>query len=134
MAGFANTSENAILDFLFSKAAYTPEATYCVGLSTSDPGETGALTGEPSGGSYARIAVTNNATNFPAASGGSKANGVQIAFAEATGTWGTITHFFLADALSEGNVIASGALLSAKSIESGDVFYFDIGDLIITLD
>ena len=134
MPGLTNTSENEILNFLFSRAAYTPKATYYVGLSTSDPGETGVLTGEPSGGSYARKPVTNDVTNFPAAVNGSKSNGVQIAFAEATGTWGVITHFFLADALVAGNIVASGALLSAKSIESGDVFYFDVGDLTITMD
>lgn len=54
-----------------------------VGLCT-DVAEDGTITGEPSGSSYARVAVTNNATNFPAASGGSKANGATINTADIT--------------------------------------------------
>ena len=134
MAGFTNTIESAVLDHIFGKTAYTAPTTYYVGLSTSDPGETGSFTGEPSGNSYARVAMTNNATNFPNAVDGSKANGVQVTFPEATGTWGIITHFFLANAATGGNIVAYGTLLAAKSIESGDVMYFEIGDLIITLD
>ena len=134
MAGFANAIENSVLNHIFGKVTYTAPATLYIGLSTTDPGETGSLTGEPSGNSYARVAVTNNATNFPNAVDGSKSNGVQIAFPEATGSWGTIAHFFIADASIAGNVIAYGALTASKVIENADVFYFDIGDLTITLD
>ena len=134
MAGFTDTIENAVLNHIFGKTAYTAPATYYIGLSTSNPGESGSMAGEPSGGSYVRVAVTNNTTNFPNAVDGSKANGVQITFPEATGTWGNITHFFLADAATDGNIVAYGTLLAAKSIESGDVMYFEAGDLVITLD
>lgn len=134
MAGFVNTIESLILNHLFGKTPYEAPATYYIGLSTSDPGDAGILTGEPVGGSYARVAVTNNTTNFPAAVDGSKVNGTQVEFPEATGTWGTITHFFLADALTAGNVIASGTLEYPKQVESGDAFYFDAGDLTIELD
>jgi hypothetical protein len=134
MAGFVNAIENAVLNHIFGKTAYTAPATYYIGLSTSNPGETGSLAGEPSGNAYARVAVTNNTTNFPNAENGSKSNGVQITFPEATGDWGAITHFFIADALTAGNVVAYGALFAAKSIESGDIFYFDVADLIIELD
>lgn len=134
MAGFTDTIENAVLNHIFGKTAYTAPATYYIGLSTANPGEGGSLAGEPAGGSYVRVAVTNNTTNFPNALDGSKANGVKIEFPEATGVWGAITHFFLADALTGGNVIAYGSLLTPKAIENGDVFYFDVGDLVITLD
>jgi hypothetical protein len=134
MPGLTNNLENAILDDLFGKTAYSVPATYYIGLSTSDPGETGSLAGEPSGNGYARVAVTNNTTNFPAASGGTKSNGAAITFPEASGSWGTITHFFIADAETAGNVIASGELLSSKTIDEGDIFYFDVGDLDITLE
>jgi hypothetical protein len=134
MAGFTDTIENAVLNHIFGKTAYTAPATYYIGLSTTDPGETGSLAGEPSGNAYARVAVVNNTTNFPAAADGSKANGVKIEFPEATGYWGTITHFFLADAAVAENVIAYGSLLTPKTIENGDVFYFDVADLAITLD
>ena len=134
MAGFTDTIENAVLNHIFGRTTYTAPATFYIGLSTSDPGETGSLAGEPSGNGYARVAVANNTTNFPAAANGSKSNGVQITFPEATGAWGTITHFFIADAATAGNVIAYGALEYPKSINSGDTFYFAVGDLAISLD
>jgi len=39
-----------------------------------------------------------------------------------------------ADAATAGNVIAYGALEYPKSINSGDTFYFAVGDLSISLD
>lgn len=134
MAGFTDTIENAVLNYMFSKTAYTAPATLYVGLSKADPGDTGSMTNEPSGNAYARVAVTNNTTNFPLAVNGAKKNGTKITFPEATGSWGTITHFFLADAAINGNMIGSGELLLSKTIDSGDVFYFDVNDLVITLD
>lgn len=134
MSGFANTIASLVLNHLFGKTTYSAPGTYYIGLSTKNPGDAGDMTGEPVGGNYARVAVTNDTVNFPAAVDGSKANGTKIEFPEATGNWGTITHFFLADALSAGNVIASGALEYPKQVESGDAFYFDAGDLTIKLD
>lgn len=133
MPGFTNTIESAVLNHIFGKTTYSAPGTYYIGLSTTDPGEAGSLAGEPSGNAYARVAVTNNTTNFPNAVDGSKANGTKIEFPEATGNWGTITHFFLADALTDGNIIAYGSLLTPKTIENGDVFYFDVGDMVIEL-
>jgi hypothetical protein len=134
MPGMTNTMENSTLDHIFGRTTYTAPATLYIGLSTSDPGETGSMAGEPSGNNYARVAVANNSTNFPAASNGQKSNGVAVTFPEATGNWGTITHFFIADAATNGNVICYGPLSSAKTIGVGDIFFFDVGDLIISLD
>jgi hypothetical protein len=134
MSGLTNNIENAVLDHLFNRTAYTAPATYYVGLSTSDPGETGSLAGEPVGNNYSRVPVTNNSANFPAAADGSKSNGAAITFPEASGDWGTITHFFLADAAANGNIIAYGELVTQKTIGAGDIFYFDVGDMIIGLD
>lgn len=134
MAGFTNSIENAILNHVFGKTTYNAPNTLYVGLSTSDPGETGSLAGEPSGKGYARVAISNNITTFPNAYDGTKSNGITITFPEATGSWGLLTHAFIADAATAGNIIAYGQLLTPKTIESGDVFYFDVGDLVITLD
>lgn len=133
----SNFIENEILDHLLGAAAYTAPATLYVALHTADPGEAGTqTTNETSGTSYARATVTNNATNFPAASGGSKANGTAINFATpGAGGWGTVTHWSIGDAASgAGNILFSGALTVSKTINAGDTVSFGIGALTITAD
>lgn len=70
--------------------------TWYVGLSVgSAPGNDGTGFIEPSGGSYARVGVANNATNWPAAAVGTdgitrKTNGTKITFPNPTGSWGQV--------------------------------------------
>lgn len=130
---FTNFLEAELLDHVFGNASYSAPATLYVGLCT-DVAEDGTITGEPSGSSYARVAVTNNATNFPAASGGSKANGATITFPEATGSWGTLDTFFISDAATAGNILGYGDLTTPRTIDSGTTVRFDIGALTIALD
>lgn len=131
---FADFLENELLDHVFGNAAYTAPATLYVALSTTTPTDDGGNFTEPSGNGYDRVDVTNNATNFPAASGGAKANGTAITFAQASGSWGTVTHFGIYDANTAGNLLGWGALTVSKAISSGDTASFAIGDLDITLD
>lgn len=133
MAGFSDFLENELLDHVFSNAAYSPGATLYLALFTAAPTDAGGGT-ECSGGSYDRADVANNATNFPAASGGAKSNGASLPFATASGSWGLVTHWALFDANSGGNMLVWGALTADKTIDSGDTPSFAIGDLDITLD
>lgn len=134
MAGsFSDFLELELLDHVFGAAAYSAPATLYVALFTATPSDAGGGT-ECSGGSYARVAVTNNATNFPAASGGAKANGTAIEFPQATASWGTVTQFGIFDAATDGNLLAWGDLTASKAVGDGDTISFPIGDLDITLD
>lgn len=136
MAGSkSNFLENEILDHILSAATYTAPGTTYIGLWTAalDDASTGATAGEVSGGSYARVALTNNATNWPAASGGAKANGVAIDFGTASANWGTVTHFCIVDSSSgAGNILYHGDLTASKTINNGDSAQFPIGDLDVT--
>ena len=135
MAGsFADFLELEVLDHVFSAATYTAPATMHVGLSTTTITDAGGNITEPSGGSYARVSVTNNATNWPAAAAGAKANGAAFTFPAATASWGTVTDFFISDAASGGNILCYGVLTTPKTIDSGDTASFAIGDFDITLD
>ncbi len=131
MGSFADYWENEILDHLFGKGSYTPPTIY-VGLSTADPTDDASGLAEPSGGSYARVATTG--ADWNVASGGAIDNTNDITFPEATGNWGTITHFVLFDAASAGNMLAHGSVSASKTIGSGDTAKFAAGDLDITLD
>jgi hypothetical protein len=59
---------------------------------------------------YARLAVANNATSFPAAAGGLKSNGTDWLFPEATSDWGDIGGAALYDAATAGWQIIAGFL------------------------
>ena len=131
MGSFADYWENEILDHIFGKGSYTPPTIY-VGLSTADPTDDASGLAEPSGNAYARVATVGGDWNV--ASGGVIANANDITFPEATGSWGTITHFALFDAATGGNMLAHGALSTSKTIDSGDTGTFAAGDLDVTLD
>ena len=137
MAGsFSNFLELEVLDHVFGAAAYTAPATLYVALFTATPSDTGGGTEVTIGSNaYARVAVTNNATNFPAASGGAKANGTAITFPQATPSgWGVVTQFGIYDASTAGNLLAWGDLTASKTVDALDTVSFAIGDLDITLD
>jgi len=131
MGSFADYRENEILDHLFGKGSYTPPTIY-VGLSTADPTDDASGVAEPSGNAYARVQTAGSDWNV--ASGGAIDNANDINFPEATGSWGTITHFALFDATSGGNMLAHGSLNTSKAIDSGDTARFAAGDLDVTLD
>jgi hypothetical protein len=105
--------ELELLDHVLGNAAYTAPATIHVGLFTVAPTDTGGGT-ECSAGNYARKAVTNNATNFPAASSGLKQNGVPIDFVQANADWAPVitpvVAFGLFDAATSGNLLYWGWL------------------------
>lgn len=134
MAGsFSDHLEDELLDHVFGGGDYSRPATVYVALYTVAPTDAGGGT-ECTGGSYARKAVTNNDTNFPAASSGAKSNGTDIEFVEATGDWGTVVAFAIFDALSGGNMLCWADLSANKDIDSGDTAKFAAGELDITLD
>lgn len=118
---------NELLDHVLSAAAYTAPATVYMALCTASvaASDTGSTITEVAGGvNYSRLAITNNATNFPASSGGSKSNGATWTFATPSGSWGTITHWALCDASSAGNVLFFGALGASAAPGNGDTVRF----------
>lgn len=130
MGSFGDGLEDKILDHIFGKGDYTPQTIY-VALSTADPGEDGASIAEPSDG-YARI-ITAPA-DWTVSSGGAISNANEIAFAEASGDWGSITHFALFSAITGGDFLGYGTLDTPKGVTSGDTVKFPVGDLDVDLD
>lgn len=134
MAGsWTDYLKNEMLDHVLSASTFTAPATLYVGLWTGAlfDAATGSTTGEvsTSGTAYARASVTNNTTNFPAASGGIKTNGTTISFSTATASWGTVAYVGLTDAVTGGNMLMWADLTTSKSIVSGDTPSFSVGSL-----
>lgn len=127
MAEMSNYLENALVNAVLRNTAYTSPTTVYLALYTSDP--TDADTGtEVSGSAYARQAIT-----FGAPSNGVTTNTAAIEFPQATGSWGTVTHVGILDALTTGNLLFHTPLDASKTIATGDVFRVAIGSLSVTL-
>jgi hypothetical protein len=127
MAEMSNYLENGLLNAVLRSTSYTSPATVYVGLYTSDPGEANTGT-EVSGGSYARKSAT-----FNAPSNGVCTNSAAVEFDQATGSWGTISHIGILDAITSGNLLFYTDITTSKTIESGDVFKMSAGSLSVTL-
>lgn len=127
MSAMSNYLENALVNATLRNTSYTSPAAVYVALFTTDPTDAGSGT-EVSGGSYARQAAT-----FGSPSNGASTTSADISFPQATGSWGTVTHFGVYDASSSGNLLYHGALTASKTIETGDIFKIASGSLAVTL-
>ena len=134
MAGSkADYLEDKILDHVLGGGDYTRPATVYIALFTVDPSDAGGGTEVSTGdwSDYARKAVTNNATNWPAASGGSKSNGADIDFGTATiVTPITVVAAAILDV--SGNFLYWLELTADKQITNGDPVKFPAGNLVVT--
>lgn len=133
-SGDSDYLENKMLDHELGGPDYVRPATVYVGLFTAAPGDAGGGT-EVNGNAYARVAVTNNATNFPAAAAGAKSNGVALNFPTPTPAgWGLIVAVGIFDAASAGNLLKWGDLAANKNVNAGDPVSFPVGELDFTRD
>lgn len=126
--------ENAVLNGTLGGPAMPLAGTVYIALSTAaySDAATGSAMTEVSGGGYARVAVTNNTTNWPAASAGQKANGTVFTFNAATAGWGTVQSFYIVDANTAGNCLYGADLTTARTIATGDTASFAVGSITIT--
>ncbi len=130
MGNISNHWASSILNHVFGKAAYTAPANIYVELSTTAPTDAGANVTPPAGGGYARKQTAPADWNAEANRIIDNANPIE--FAEASGAWGTITHFALYDAAAAGNFLGWGALNTSKPVGIGDTARFAAGDLDVT--
>ena len=102
-----------------------PNATY-VALFTTAP--TPSLPGtEVSGNGYARVLAS-----YAGAASGATSNLLDVNYPTATGSWGTITHFGIYDALSGGNLLMYNSLAVQRQVLTGDQVKFPAGQLTVT--
>ena len=138
---FTEALEKALLDLVWSGESYTPATDLYIGLSTTGINNDGTGITEPDSlDGYARIEVSNDSTEWPPATGGGpsqKQNDNELSFPTATGSWGTVTHFFFATdaaSLDPEDIIAFGELDVPRTIEENDTASFAANAITITLD
>ena len=135
--------ENKLLSFIFKNNAgsfATPGNSIYVGLATAvSDAEAGTLTEvntSTQDANYTRQQV--NAAGWTLASSSTDqqtvTNAANIEYSASSGvaTY-TVTHAFVADASTGGNILFVGALDASKAIASGDIFRINAGILTIEL-
>ena len=129
---------NIILDFAFRDQAFASPATY-VGFTTAtiDDTDDGDTITEVSGGAYARL-IVNEATGGapewdPATSADPSIvdNSDEIAFVTATADWTTVTSWFVATALTSGEVLFYDNDVTDKQVDNGDTAKFAADTLVM---
>ncbi len=120
-------------DYLDANFGSGTPATWYIELYTAMPADSGTGGTAVAGGAYARAAITNNGTNFPAASGRQKSNQTAITWAQATANWGTIVGIGFFTALTGGTVQFKKELVASKTINNGDTFSIAVSQLVISV-
>jgi hypothetical protein len=140
MAAMSNFLENKLLDWLFrgqaigingaSAGSGTGPTQLWVGLYTATPTDAGGGT-EVSGGSYTRVSLLSNMTNWSGTQGigttavssgtsGQTSNNIALTFPAPTANWGLITSFGIFDAVTGGNLLIWGPLFTSKTVNNAD--------------
>tara|TARA_R110000782_G_scaffold254074_1_gene342409 strand:+ start:275 stop:706 length:432 start_codon:yes stop_codon:yes gene_type:complete len=134
-----NYLERRILHYIFknnSLSFSSPGDSLYVGLATAvSAAETGSLT-EANFTNYVRKqVVAANWTTIGADSTDTQTakNSANIEYPASGGTNNTISHVFVADASTGGNILFVGALDVSKLIADGDIFRINAGNLTIEL-
>lgn len=89
-------------------------AAYYLGLSTTAPSADGTNVTEPTGGAYARVQLTS----LSEPTEGKITNANSVSFPESTQSWGTITHYAIFDAATEGNLLMFGEMTQPRNVEA----------------
>jgi len=132
MGAASNWLEHAVLNHFFRNTPTTPSTNVFVALFTSNPTDAGTGV-EVTGGAYARRQISFTAPS-QVNERGQISNNVEIRFPIATADWGTVTHFAIFTALTGGNMLAHGAVPTARPIITGDEAVFRSNTLVVTLD
>ena len=144
-AAMPNVMSNKILNFLLTGGTTPLPGSVYIGLSTSSPGASGSIAGEPTigTGSYARVQIAQSTAVWSTAASGQITNGTaSISFPQSSAAWSSgstaLTYAFLIDASSGAGtlgVIAYAPLTPATDTvnASGITVTIPISNLTFTL-
>ena len=130
MSGNSEYLATAMANWLRGTVMPTAPVTLYLGLSTAVV--TGVVTpSEPVGGSYAREVIAFTVPSFTDVDGAQISSTADIVFTTATADWGVITHGFISDAISGGNVLEKWVWPVAKTINTNDTYVAATGDVLL---
>lgn len=133
-----NFASNKILQALCGlQTSLTLASTAYVALSTTTPTVAGGNVTEPTENGYARVLLGNYNQSFTQKMGNPALGAIEnkeiIYYPEATGAWGTLTHFCIYDSLTNGNLLAFGALTTPITPTANTIPIIRVGELDISL-
>lgn len=129
MSAMTNYLENKLIDHVFRGISFPAPATLYFALLTAAPDDTNVIN-EVAGGSYARVPVVCNTTNWAgtqaagstttsSGTSGVTSNNNIITFPSPTADWGTVVAVAVMDASSGGNALFQGMLNESVTVVSG---------------
>lgn len=140
MAAMSNYLEDELIKHIFRTGSMTKPTVLAIALCTAatTDAQTGAtITEVADANNYSRTSLNPLDANWAATNGsnGLTSNLSAIVFPQASGVWGTITHIAVCDSATwgAGNVLFHGELAVSKTVNNGETFSFQIGDLTIAL-
>jgi len=135
--------ENKLLSFLFKNNAgslTSPGDSIYIGLATAvSDAEAGTLTevnttSEDANYTRQQVAAADWTLTSASADQQTVSNTSNIEYSASSGVANyTVTHAFIADAATSGNILFVGALDVSKTIASGDIFRINAGNLTVEL-
>ena len=137
MANASDYLEQAIYNHIFRDDTFAKPTTIAIGLTTDVPVDSGNyMEINVVSSAYARITNASGDSYWDAhgvAGPGDNTN--DITFPTATANWGIVSGVIICDAAtpSGGNLLMWGELTTSKTVDSGDTFKFNAGDLDITI-
>jgi len=124
---YSNYLRDKMGDHIHGGPAFTrPATTYFALMSVKATPAGGGTEFVIGTGSYARVVVTNNSTNWPASSSQTKGDGVLLDWGTATANWGTAIQICEYDAATGGNLLTMGDLVTPYVINSGTPFQIPV--------
>jgi len=136
MSNASNYTETNIINSLLRGVTFPLASTVYVSLHTANPGETGG--NEVSTAAWPAYVRKDAADGGAIASGwdsptdGTTKNAKQILYPSMNGAGAvTVTHWALYDAATGGNLLAYAPLTTARTLNPGDVFVFDVNTLTV---
>lgn len=133
-SGKTNYYISKLLNLFFNATAFSFPATsyFALWTTTLTAASTGSSGTEAAYTSYARVAETNNSTNFSTSSAGSSiTNNVAISWPANTGSNETETYLAICDASTAGNMTYFGSITSTI-VSTGDTPQINTSGLTVT--
>lgn len=131
MGSLTDYGEDYVLEHFFA-ASQTAPANIYLALCTADPTDTGAYTNEcADANNYSRKAIS-----FGVAASRKVAQDAVVTFDQATGSWGTVSHWIITDSATRGagNALAYGAFDVAKAITTGNTPSVASGEIEVSIN
>lgn len=134
----SNYLEDKMRGHLLRGVSFTPSGILAIGLTSGVPSDTStgaSCTELQNTGSYARVSVTSNTTNWSAddTTNNIAYNNNAITFTTPSADWGWTSGLIIADTAvyGAGNIYFYGALTSAQFIQNGNTVSIPVSGLSI---